>query len=50
MSEPVLLARTADRLRNVAGFIAYELDRYRQLTHVDPADDFGLAPASLPMT
>jgi len=48
MSEPVLLARTADRLRNVAGFIAYELDRYRQLTHVDPADDFGLAPASLP--
>ena len=47
MSEPALLARTADRLRNVAGFVAFELDRYRQLTHVDPAAEFGLAPAPL---
>ena len=47
MSDPALLARTADRLRNVAGFFAFELDRYREFTHVDPAAEFGLAPASL---
>lgn len=48
MSDPALLARTADRLRSVAGFIAFELDRYRKLTHVDPAAEFGLPVASLP--
>jgi hypothetical protein len=47
MSDPALLARTAIRLQNVAGFFAFELDRYRELTHVDPAAEFGLAPASL---
>lgn len=47
MSDPALLNRTAARLRNVAGFIAFELDRYRQLTTVNPADDFGFPAASL---
>ena len=47
MSDPALLAQTADRLRNVAGFFAFELDRYRQVAHVDPAEDFGLPATSL---
>lgn len=47
MSDPALLAKTADRIRTVAGFIAFELERYRQLTHVEPASEFGLPTASL---
>ena len=47
MSDPALLGRTAARLRNVAGFIAFELDRYQQLTTVEPADDFGFPTTSL---
>src|SRR5580692_5338472 len=47
MSDPALLARTAGRLRYVPGFIAFELDRYRRLTHVDPAADFDLPEMSL---
>jgi hypothetical protein len=47
MSDPALLARTAGRLRHVPGFIAFELDRYRRLTHVDPAADFDLPEVSL---
>ena len=37
MSDPALLARTANRLRHVPGFMAFELDRYRKLTEVDPS-------------
>lgn len=47
MSDPALLAKTADRLRTVAGFFAFELDRYRQLTHLDPASEFGIPAPSL---
>jgi len=47
MSDPTLLAKTADRLRTVAGFFAFELDRYRQLTHLDPASEFGIPAPSL---
>ncbi|MDT0264336.1 ImmA/IrrE family metallo-endopeptidase [Jatrophihabitans lederbergiae] len=47
MSDPALVAKTADRLRTVAGFFAFELDRYRQLTHLDPASEFGIAAPSL---
>lgn len=47
MSDPALLARTAGQLRHVPGFIAFELDRYRRLTHVDPAADFDLPEVSL---
>ena len=47
MSDPALLARATDRLRNVPGFMAFELDRYRRVTHVDPVEDFGLPASSL---
>jgi hypothetical protein len=47
MSDPALLAKTADRLRTVAGFFAFELDRYRQLTHLDPTSEFGIPAPSL---
>ncbi|MGP0026719.1 MAG: ImmA/IrrE family metallo-endopeptidase [Streptosporangiaceae bacterium] len=47
MSDPVLLARTVGRLRHVPGFIAFDLDRYRRLTQVDPAADFDLPEVSL---
>lgn len=47
MSDPALLARTADRLRKVPGFIAFELDRYQQLTGVNPGTDFDLSEALL---
>jgi hypothetical protein len=41
------MSRAAGRLRNVAGFIAFDLDRYNQLTTVHPAEDFGFSPNSL---
>jgi hypothetical protein len=47
MSDLALLAKTANHLRTVAGFIAFELDRYRQLAHVNPAEEFALPVASL---
>jgi hypothetical protein len=47
MSDPAVKARTASRLRNVPGFMAFELHRYRQVTHAEPADDFGLPTDSL---
>lgn len=47
MSDPALLSRTTARLSSVAGFIAFELSRYRQVTKVDPVDDFDLPSASL---
>jgi len=47
MSDPALLARTAERLRRVPGFIAFDLERYHELTQIDPADDFDLPRNSL---
>lgn len=47
MSDPALLARTAERLRRVPGFIAFELERYHELTQVDAADDFGFPQGSV---
>lgn len=47
MTDPALLARTAERLQRVPGFIAFELRRYRELTQVDPADDFYLPQGTL---
>lgn len=47
MSEADLFSRTAARLGNVAGFIAFELARYRGLTAVNPADEFGFPAGSL---
>jgi hypothetical protein len=47
MSDPALLSRTAARLRDVAGFIAFELDRYRKLTTIDAAHDFGFPTGSV---
>jgi hypothetical protein len=47
MSDPALLARTAGRLRHLPGFMAFELDRYRRLTDVDPAADFNFPEVSL---
>lgn len=47
MSDPALLAKAADRMRTVAGFFAFELDRYRQITHLDPASEFGIPAPSL---
>jgi len=47
MSDSVLLAKTAERLRRIPGFMAYELDTYRQVTTADPATDFGLPEHAL---
>jgi IrrE N-terminal-like domain len=47
MSDPTLLAKAAERLRHIPGFMAFELDRYRNLTKADPAADFGLPELSL---
>jgi hypothetical protein len=47
MSDPALLAKTAERLQHVPGFMAFELERYRSLTKVDPAADFHLPEPSL---
>lgn len=47
MSDPALLAKAAERLRHVPGFMAFELERYRKLTEVEPAVDFDLPEPSL---
>src|SRR5574337_554003 len=47
MANPSLLDRTVDRLRGIPGFMAFELDRYRQVTGASAADEFGVGAESL---
>lgn len=47
MTDHVDLDRVERQLRDIPGFLAFELRRYRDITHVDPADDFELPPSTL---
>lgn len=47
MTEHTDIAAVERRLQDVPGFLAFELRRYRDLTDVDPSEDFDLPPESL---
>jgi hypothetical protein len=42
MTDLPLLARTAARLRGTPGFMSFDMQQYRTLTHREPTDDFDL--------
>jgi hypothetical protein len=47
MTEHTDIAGVERRLRDVPGFLAFEVRRYHELTDVDPSEDFDLPPEAL---
>ncbi len=47
MTERIEIAPVTRRLQDVPGFLAFDFRRYRELTSVDPSEDFNLSSGAL---